>query len=71
MLMMHVPLFLSPAISTFAFKSQLFGGIGVTSALSLFSRYYKRLLTRDFVLRIDFDVDLESFIVIVPPSSFR
>ena len=39
--------------------------------MALFIRYYKRMVTRDFVLRIDFDTRTEQFIVIMPPMSWN
>ena len=35
------------------------------------TRHFKQKYVKDFVLRIDFAIDSESFIVTVPPSSFK
>ena len=39
--------------------------------MSLLTRYFKKKYVKDFVLRIDFDIDSESFVITVPPSSFK
>ena len=67
----HVPLLGFSSVFASSLKFNLLGGFGASSFLVYVSRYYKMKVIQDFVLRIDFDVNSESFIVIMPPNSFK
>lgn len=50
-------------------STNIYGGTLGSLLLALFARTYKQRLAKEFVLRIDFDVASENFIVLMPPTN--
>ena len=68
---LHLPLLLMSSVGlTATVHAQLYGGTFGSAIFAMLMRAFKKRIARDFVLRIDFDVNEEVFIVTIPPSSF-
>lgn len=66
----YCPLPFAATLSAKALASQVYGGLATSAALAFLTRSFKKRLADDFVLRIDFDPQTETFVVTMPPSSF-
>ena len=67
----HFPLALSSVFyTTTGLMVQLYGGALSAGFLAMIARYYKRALANNFALRIDYETATESFLILMPPSSW-
>lgn len=51
-------------------ENNLYAGTFGSGIFALCVRIFKQRLARDFVLRIDFDVKAELFVITMPPTNF-
>ena len=67
----YCPLSVSTAVQVNALTTQVYAGLFTSGGLAFYTRSYKKNLFGDFVLRIDFDIESQEFVVVMPPASFK
>ena len=67
---LHLPLWFMSSVKMTGLVANLYGGTFGAGILALCLRIFKQRLARDFVLRIDFDVKAEVFVITMPPTNF-
>jgi len=67
---LYLPLWTLNSVKMVGLGANLYGGTFGSAFVALSFRLFKQRLARDFVLRIDFDVQAEAFVITMPPPNF-